>query len=474
MLLQLLGVLSLGLVLIVFIPLRLNNYLPKVALSFSSIAFILSLGLWLKFDACTPKFQFVVSFGPSFGVDGISLYFILLTTFLFPLCILASWGKIHTKSFLTCFLSIEILLVIVFSVLDLVWFYIFFESVLIPIFLIIGIWGSRSRKIRASYFFFVYTLVGSLFLFAAIFYIFAVVGTSHYESLVAYPFSFQEQKWLWLGFFISFAVKVPILPFHIWLPEAHVEAPTVGSAILAGVLLKLGTYGFIRFSLPLFPEACIYYTPFIFTLAIIGIFYTSLTAIRQTDIKRIIAYTSVAHINLVILGIFSFTSVGLHGSIIQSLSHGFVSSALFLLIGTLYDRYHSRLFLHYGGLIHVMPIFGIFFVLFTIANIALPGSSSFVGEFLLLVGLYEANPVATFFGATSMVLGGIYSLWLLNRILYGNLKIQYINMFTDLNKREVYVIGPLCLIILYLGIYPELFIDTLHVSCEHLANVFKN
>jgi proton-translocating NADH-quinone oxidoreductase chain M len=474
MLLQLLSILSLGLILVIFMPLRLNHHLSKTALTFSSIAFVYSLGLWLNFDACTPKFQYIVSFGPDLGVDGISLFFVLLTTFLFPLCILASWGKIHTKSFLTCFLSIEILLVLVFTVLDLIWFYIFFESVLIPIFLIIGIWGSRSRKIRASYFFFVYTLVGSLFLFAAIFYIFAVVGTSHYESLLNYTFSFQEQKWLWLGFFISFAVKVPILPFHIWLPEAHVEAPTPGSAILAGVLLKLGTYGFIRFSLPLFPEASIYYTPFIFTLSIIGIFYTSLTAIRQTDLKRIIAYTSVAHINLVILGIFSFTSIGLHGSIIQSLSHGFVSSALFLLIGTLYDRYHSRLFLHYGGLIHVIPVFGIFFVLFTIANIALPGSSSFVGEFLLLIGLFESNPVATFFGATSIVLGGIYSLWLLNRILYGNLKIQYLNKFSDLNKREVYVLGPLTIMMLYVGVYPDLFIDALHFSVEHLANIFKN
>lgn len=383
-------------------------------------------------------------------------------------------GKIHTKVFLSCFVSIEILLILVFSVIDLIWFYVLFESVLIPIFLIIGIWGSRSRKIRASYFFFVYTLVGSLFILGAVLYIYGVVGTSQYESLVNYPFSFTEQKWLWLGFFLSFAVKVPILPFHIWLPEAHVEAPTPGSAILAGVLLKLGTYGFVRYSLPLFPEACLYYTPFIFTLSLIGIFYTSLTAIRQTDLKRIIAYTSVAHINLVVLGIFSFTSIGLHGCIIQSLSHGFVSSALFLIIGTLYDRYHSRLFLHYGGLVHVIPIFGIFFVLFTIANIALPGSSSFVGEFLLLVGLFEANPIATFFGATSIVLGGIYSLWLLNRILYGNLKLQYLHTFTDLNRREVLVLGPLALAVLYVGVYPEVFLDGLHASIEYTANFLKN
>lgn len=459
---QLLTILTTGLAILNFLPSKIKCYLSHVALSTSCLGFVFSLLLWLNFDASTFKFQYVFNYGLSLGLDSISLYFVLLTTFLFPICVLASWGKIHTKTFLNCFLSIEILLVLVFSVLDLIWFYVFFESVLIPIFLIIGIWGSRSRKIRASYFFFVYTLVGSLFLFASIFYIFAVVGTSNYESLLLYDFSFSQQKWLWLGFFFSFAVKVPILPFHIWLPEAHVEAPTVGSAILAGVLLKLGTYGFVRFSLPLFHEASLYYAPFIFTLSIIGVFYTSLTAIRQTDLKRIIAYTSVAHINLVILGLFSFTSIGLHGTIIQSLSHGFVSSALFLLIGCLYDRYHSRLFLHYTGLIHVIPIFGIFFVIFTIANIALPGTSSFVGEFLLLIGLFESNVIACFFGASSMVLGGVYSLWLTNRILYGNLKVTYLYSFSDLNLREIIVLSPLTLLTLYVGIYPNIFLDLLH------------
>jgi len=462
----LLCILSIGFLLILFIPLKYTNYLSSLSLSVSSLAFLVSLSLWLNFDESSLKYQYVMTYGPQYGLDSISLYFILLTTFLFPLCILASWGKIHTKVFLSCFLSIELLLVLVFSVNDLVWFYIFFESVLIPIFLIIGVWGSRSRKIRASYFFFVYTLVGSLFMLCAILYIYSVVGTSNYESLLNYSFTLTQQKWLWLGFFLSFAVKVPILPFHIWLPEAHVEAPTPGSAILAGVLLKLGTYGFLRYSLPLFPEASLYYTPFVFTLSLIGVFYTSLTAIRQTDLKRIIAYTSIAHINLVVLGIFSFTIIGIHGAILQSLSHGFVSSALFLLIGTLYDRYHSRLFLHYGGLVHVIPIFGIFFVLFTIANIALPGTSSFVGEFLLLVGLFEANPLATFFGATSMVCGGIYSLWLLNRIIYGNLKLQYLQSFSDLNKKEILVLGPLSLVVLYVGVYPSLFLKILHASLE--------
>lgn len=459
---QLISILTLGWLFINLIPSKIDRYLSSMVLSLSSFAFVFSLILWLFFDGSTLKFQYVYNCnGIILGLDSISLYFVLLTTFLFFICFLASWGKIHNRTFCSCFLGIEILLILVFSVLDLLWFYIFFESVLIPIFLIIGIWGSRARKIRASYFFFVYTLVGSLFLFASMLYIYAVVGTTYYESLLHYEFNLTEQKWLWLGFFISFAIKVPMLPFHIWLPEAHVEAPTVGSAILAGILLKLGTYGFIRFSLPLFPDASLYFAPFVFSLSIIGVIYTSLTAIRQTDLKRIIAYTSVAHINLVILGIFSFTSIGLQGCIIQSLSHGFVSSALFLLIGCLYDRYHSRLFLHYTGLIHVMPIFGVFFVLFTIANIALPGSSSFVGEFLLLIGLFESNAIACFFGASSIVLGGIYSLWLCNRILYGNLKVNYLNSFSDLNKKEVITFLPLTLIILYIGIYPDLFLKYL-------------
>ena len=464
MIVQLLFVLSIGLLFILIRPKWINCSDSLYAFSSSCLGFLISLCLWVNFDSSTTNFQYLTIFGFPLGVDGISLHFILLTTFLFPICILASWGPIHTRLFLTCFLIIEILLVLVFTVIDLLWFYIFFESILIPIFLIIGFFGTRIRKIRAAYFFFIYTLVGSLFILGSILYIYSVAGTSIYSSLCHYSFTLTEQKLLWLGFFLSFAVKVPIVPFHIWLPEAHVEAPTPGSAILAGILLKLGTYGFIRYSIPLFPQASIYYTPFIFTLGVIGIFYTSLTAIRQTDLKRIIAYTSVAHINLVVLGIFSITSTGIHGCLIQSLSHGFVSAALFLLVGTLYDRYHTRLFLHYGGLIHVIPIFGFFFLLFTVANIAIPGTSSFVGEFLLLVGLFEVNPVVSFFSATSLVLSGIYSLWLLNRILYGNLKIQYLKSFTDLNKREISVLLPLILVIVYIGIYPELFLESLHGS----------
>jgi proton-translocating NADH-quinone oxidoreductase chain M len=318
-------------------------------------------------------------------------------------------------------------------------------------FLIIGVWGSRARKIRAAYFFFLYTLLGSVLMLLAVLYIYYQVGTTDYEILITFSFSMIEQKILWLGFFASFASKIPMLPVHLWLPEAHVEAPTAGSVVLAGVLLKLGTYGFIRFSLPLFPEACFYFAPLVYTLSAIGIIYTSFTAIRQTDFKRIIAYTSVAHMNLVMLGIFSFNIIGIEGAILQSLSHGFVASALFLIIGVVYDRHHTRMVKYYGGLVHVMPIYIIIFLFFTMANIGLPGTSSFVGEFLILVGSFKVNTTITFLGATGMILGGCYSLWLFNRIAYGNLKIQYCKKFIDLNLREFLTFLPLIFGTLIMG-----------------------
>jgi proton-translocating NADH-quinone oxidoreductase chain M len=364
----------------------------------------------------------------------------------------------------------EAFLIVVFCAMDLLLFYIFFESVLIPMFLIIGIWGSRERKIRAAYMFFLYTLIGSVLMLLGILYIYYTVGTTDYEVLLQFEFSELEQKVLFLAFFASLATKIPMLPVHIWLPEAHVEAPTAGSVVLAGIALKLGSYGFLRFSLPLFPEACLYFAPLVYTMAILAVIYTSLTAMRQTDFKRIIAYTSVAHMNLVMIGIFSFNIIGLEGAIIQSLSHGFVSSALFLIIGVVYDRHHTRMVKYYGGLVHVMPIFVTIFLIFTMANIALPGTSSFVGELLLLAGAYKANTTATFLGATGMVLGGGYALWLFNRVCYGNLKLQYLSQFSDVNKREFFVFLPLLLGTFVLGIYPEIFLDPIHTSVLNLVN----
>merc|ERR1712127_883047 len=344
-------------------------------------------------------------------------------------------------------------------------------SVLIPMYLIIGVWGSRERKIRAAYFFFLYTLLGSVLMLLSILYIYYQVGTTDFETLSSFSFSPLEQKIMWFSFFASFATKVPMLPVHLWLPEAHVEAPTAGSVILAGVLLKLGTYGFIRFSFPLFPEACFYFTPFVYAMSVVGIVYISFTAIRQSDFKRIIAYTSVAHMNLVMIGLFSFNVIGLEGAVLQSLSHGFVASALFLIIGVVYDRHHTRMVKYYGGLVHVMPIYIIIFLFFTMANIGLPGTSSFVGELLILTGSFKTNTSITFLSATGMIIGGCYSLWLFNRIAYGNLKTQYINQFLDINKREFFTFLPLILGTIVMGIYPTVFSESIHLSVNMLIEL---
>jgi len=463
----------LGILVLLFIPSRNKTALKQIGLLFSSITFLLSLLLWVWFDNASSQFQFLdtVFWIPSLnlnfvmGIDGVSLFLIILTTLLIMLCILASYNiQQYVKEYLVSFLLLDILLISVFCVLDVLLFYVFFESVLIPMFLIIGIWGSRERKIRAAYFFFLYTLLGSVLMLLALMYILNQAGTTDYETLLTINFTVKEQKILWLAFFASFATKVPMLPMHIWLPEAHVEAPTAGSVILAGVLLKLGTYGLIRFSLPLFPDASAYFTPFVYCLAATAVVYTSFTAIRQSDFKRIIAYTSVAHMNLVIIGLFSFNTIGLEGAMLQSLSHGFVASALFLIIGIVYERHHTRMVKYYGGLVHVMPLYVIFFLLFTMANIGLPGTSSFVGEFLILLGAYNLNTTIAFIGATGMVLGGAYSLWVFNRISYGNLKTQYIKEFSDLNKREFYTLLPLAVGTIFVGIYPKIFLMPMNIS----------
>ena len=467
-----------GFVLLLLSPSWNTKILKFIALITSSITFILSILLWIWFDKSTGNFQFVdkilwipnMNINFTVGIDGISLFFIILTTLLIFLCLLASWNSIHTnlKEYLICFLIMEFFLIGVFCILDLLLFYIFFESVLIPMYLIVGVWGSRERKIRAAYFFFLYTLLGSVLMLLGILYLYYQVGTTDYEILVTTFLTLKEQKFLWLAFFASFATKVPMVPVHIWLPEAHVEAPTSGSVILAGVLLKLGTYGLIRFSFPLFPEASYFFTPLVFSIAVTGIIYTSFTAIRQTDFKRIIAYTSVAHMNLVIVGMFSFNSISLEGALLQSISHGFVASALFLIIGVVYERHHTRMVKYYGGLVHVMPIYIFIFLFFTMANIGLPGTGSFIGEFLILIGAYQLNTTITFFSATGMVLGGCYSLWLFNRIAYGNLKSQYLVAFIDINKREFLVFFPLILGTLVMGLYPDIFLNPMHMSVNVL------
>lgn len=455
--------------------------LRVVALNISCLTFIFSLFLWVFFNKSVGTFQFVSKFlwipilnlNFVLGVDGISLFFILLTTLLIPLCLLVSWKsiKINLKEFLIAFLVMEFFLIGVFCILDLLLFYIFFESVLIPMYLIVGIWGSRERKIRAAYFFFLYTLLGSVLMLLSILYIYYQVGTTDYEVLTTFSFSETEQKILWLSFFASFATKIPMLPVHLWLPEAHVEAPTAGSVILAGVLLKLGTYGFVRFSFPLFAKACFYFAPFVYSLSVIGIVYASFTAIRQTDFKRIIAYTSVAHMNLVMVGLFSFNIIGIEGAILQSLSHGFVASALFLAIGVVYDRHHTRMVNYYGGLVHTMPLYVFIFLFFTMSNIGLPGTGSFVGEFLILTGSFKVNTSITFLSATGMVIGACYSLWLFNRISYGNLKTQYFTYYSDVSKREFFIFLPLIIGTLVMGLYPEVFLESIHMSVNMLIEL---
>lgn len=468
-----------GIIILLLMPKHSLLLMKQISLIFASATFLSSLFLWFFFNKSMASFQFVVCFpwlpfiniNFILGVDGISLFFILLTSMLVFLCLLISWNSVtfNLKEYLLSFFVLEFFLLTVFCFLDLMVFYIFFESILIPMYFIIGIWGSRERKMRAAFFFFLYTLLSSVLMLLSIIYIHYQVGTTNFEILTTSFFTLKEQKFLWLAFFFSFATKVPMMPTHIWLPEAHVEAPTAGSVILAGVLLKLGTYGFLRYGFPLFPEASFYYAPLVYSIAATGIVYTSFTAIRQTDFKKIIAYTSVAHMNLVVVGLFSFNVIGFEGAILQSLSHGFVASALFAIIGVVYERFHTRTVKYYGGLVHVMPLFIIIFLIFTMANIGLPGTSSFVGEFLILVGSFTTNITVTVVAATSMVLGGCYSLWLFNRISYGNLKTQYVSNYIDLNKRECYIFLPFVLGTLILGLCPNIVLDPIHMSVNLLT-----
>lgn len=464
-----------------------NIFFAKtLSLVISSIVLILSVSLLLKFDSfptiinnfLSINSESCLSFNNSnfiltLNLNGIGLFFFVLSSLLIFLCILflvnSQNDDNNIKNYLLNLLIIELFLLLVFSVTDLFLFYVFFEAILIPMYLLIGIWGSRQRKVRAVYLFFFYTLCGSIMMLLGILYIFSVFGTLNLDYLATVKFTKLEQIVLWLCFFLSFASKIPMFPFHIWLPEAHVEAPTVGSVLLAGILLKLGVYGFLRFSLTLFPEGSLFFSPLVYLLSIVGVLYASLNAIRQTDLKRIIAYSSIAHMNLVTIGIFSFNIIGIEGAILQSISHGFVSGGLFLLVGVLYDRYHTRFLYYYGGLAHMMPLYAIFFLIFTLANIALPGTGSFVGEFLILAGIYKTNIIISIVSALGVILCGAYSLWLYNRIIFGNLKINYTLKFNDLNFREFSVLLPLFILIWIMGIYPSCFSSYIHAACCNLS-----
>lgn len=457
-----------SIIILFFIDDKNTYFLKKFSLFVSAFVLILSIFLLLKFDKSISNFQFIENYTFStqyfnlnfiFGLDGISIFLFILTTLLTFLCILFILNEKYLKFYIINLLLIELLLLLVFSVLDLLLFYIFFEGILIPMYLIVGIWGSRARKIRAAYLLFFYTLIGSLLMLLGLIYVFNTVGSLNFEYLFCYSFSFTEQYWLWLAFFLSFASKIPVFPLHIWLPEAHVEAPTVGSVLLAGILLKLGVYGFLRVSLTMFPDASLYFSPFLYLICSLGVVYASLTAIRQTDIKRIVAYSSIAHMNLIVIGLFSFSSIALDGALLQTISHGFVASALFFLIGILYDRYGSRSIFYYGGLVHVMPIYSTIFLIFTLSNIALPGTSSFIAEFLLLLGIFKLNTTLTIIVGLSVIIGGSYSLWLYNRLIFGNIKIYFMSNFNDLNFKEFSILFPLLVLVLVVGLNPDFILS---------------
>ena len=411
------------------------------------------------------------------GIDGISLFFIILTAILTPLCILASWEsiKFRIKEYMIAFLLLEALVIGVFCALDLLLFYVFFEAMLIPMFLIIGIWGGEKR-VYAAIKFFLYTLAGSLFLLVAIIYIYLHTGELNIPNLYALvpKFSLLEQKLLWIAFFISFAVKVPMWPVHTWLPDAHVQAPTAGSVILAGILIKMGAYGFLRFSLPMLPEASHHYAHLMFVLSAIAIIYASAVALVQTDMKKLIAYSSVAHMGFVTMGIFAFNQQAVEGALMQMISHGVVSAALFLAVGVLYDRMHTKEISKYGGVVNKMPVFAGIFMLFTLASIGLPGTSGFVGEMLVMVGVFKVSKLYALLAATSLVLGAAYMLWLYKRVMFGVINNSQVEELKDLSCRELLIFTPLAVLTILLGIYPSIVTEALHAPVLELLSKLIN
>ncbi len=463
-------------------PLVVANQARWMALWTSLVTFLLSLLIWARFDDGTAAFQFVekAAWMPEFGigyhmgVDGISMFFVLLSTLLTLVAVLASWQAItvRVKEYMIAFLGLETLMVGMFCALDFVVFYMFFEGVLIPMFLIIGVWGGRDR-IYAAFKFFLYTLAGSVLFLLALLAMYFEVGTTDIPTIMDYQFTRQMQIWLWLGLFASFAVKVPMWPVHTWLPDAHVEAPTAGSVILAGVLLKMGAYGFLRFSIPMLPDASAYFTQFIYWLSVVAIIYTSLVALAQEDMKKLIAYSSVAHMGFVTIGIFTLTMQGVEGALMQMLSHGFVSAALFLCVGVVYDRMHSREISAYGGLVERMPKYAFVFMVFMLASVGLPGTSGFVGEILVLIGVFQVDTWVALFAATGVILGAAYMLYLYRRVIFGRLEKEALKTIADLNWREVAVFAPLIVVVLWMGIYPMSFLEVMDQSVAKLVGDYR-
>lgn len=450
----------------------------NVALFTTLFVFILSLIVWAGFDSSNPGFQMEekinwLGSGISYhmGVDGISVLFVVLSGFLMPFCILASWETVkdRLKAYMIAFLLLEVAVIGVFCALDAVLFYVFFEGSLIPMFIIIGVWGGP-RRVYASIKFFLYTFLGSVLMLVAIMAMYWQAGTLDVPTLLTYKFPANMQFWLWIAFFASFAVKMPMWPVHTWLPDAHVEAPTAGSVILAGVLLKLGGYGFIRFSLPMFPLASADLAPFVFTLSVIAIIYTSLVALVQEDMKKLIAYSSVAHMGYVTMGIFAANEQGLQGAIYQMLSHGIVSAALFLCVGVIYDRLHTREIAAFGGLVNNMPKYAVAFMVFTMANIGLPGTSGFIGEFLTLIGVFQVNTWVALFATTGVILSASYALYLYRRVIFGKLDKESLKALLDLSPREKLILYPMIALTVFFGFYPTPILNTTAAAVEALVN----
>ncbi len=443
--------------------------------------FFLVLFLWYSFDPTTYDFQFVeettwisgfIKF--KFGIDGISILFILLTAFITPICIISCINSIKSrlKEFLIAILVLETFMIGVFCSLDLVIFYLFFEAGLIPMFLIIGIWGG-ARKVYSAFKFFLFTLLGSVLMLVAIIAIYWITGTTDVVDIYEIKIPKEFQYLLWLAFFSSFAVKLPMWPVHTWLPDAHVEAPTAGSVILAAILLKMGGYGFLRFSLGMFPLASEYFVPLIFALSVIAIIYTSLVALMQDDMKKLIAYSSVAHMGFVTMGIFTFNKQGIEGSMIQMLSHGLISAALFLCVGVLYDRTHSRLIKSYGGLVHILPKYSFVFMIFALGTLGLPGTSGFVGEFLVLVGTFKVNFLVAIIGSLGVILSAAYMLWLYKRVIFGKLEKVELKKIKDINLSESGILFVLAALVIFFGFYPDPFLETMRVSVDNLINNYN-
>ena len=451
-----------------------------IALVTTMVVLAVSVVLVAQFDPSNPAYQFVENYawfaGASYhlGVDGISILFVLLTAFLLPICIVASWKSIQTRvvEYMVAFLVLETLVIGVFTSLDLFLFYIFFEGTLVPMFLIIGIWGGANR-IYAAYKFFLYTLAGSVLMLLAMLWMAHTTGTTSIPELKQYAFDPAVQPILWLAFFASFAVKMPMWPVHTWLPDAHVQAPTAGSVILAGILLKLGGYGFILFNLPMFPQASQMFTPLVFALSVIAIVYTSLVAFRQTDIKKLIAYSSVAHMGFVTMGIFAGNDTGVQGAVFQMLSHGLISGALFLCVGVVYDRMHTREIAFYGGLTARMPWYATIFLMFTMANVGLPGTSGFIGEVLTMTGAYQASTWTALIAASGVIFSAVYALTLFRNVMYGEITNPALQTITDIDKRELLIFVPLIVGTIGLGLYPNAVLDYTGPTVEALTTAYR-